>query len=200
MGLRRPASAVVPGFDDLLRGNKAYLVLTSLIGLLALVGGAAILFAASGTGLTVVMAAMAVLWAVTTAHHLLLAAPLTRARDASYVEARTAAHHTQPLTARAGVARHRGPLTLPGARLGRDPRLMKKLLIAVAVLTGIAFLAKRFAPDLSKIDWEKKFEAMPDNAPPKWMFTNIGAIRDNTERIIELLEGESAHELESSRK
>ncbi len=66
---------------------------------------------------------------------------------------------------------------------------MKKLLIAVAVLTGIAFLAKRFAPDLSKIDWEKKFEAMPDNAPPKWMFTNIGVIRDNTERIIELLEG-----------
>ena len=65
---------------------------------------------------------------------------------------------------------------------------MKKLLIAVAVLTGIAFLAKRFAPDLAKIDWEKKFEAMPDNAPPKWMFTNIGAIRDNTERIIELLE------------
>ena len=69
---------------------------------------------------------------------------------------------------------------------------MKKLLIAGAVLVGIAFLAKRFAPDLTKIDWEKKFEAMPDNAPPKWMFTNIGAIRDNTERIIELLEGESA--------
>ena len=69
---------------------------------------------------------------------------------------------------------------------------MKKLLIAVAMLVGIAFLAKRFAPDLSKIDWEKKFDAMPDNAPPKWMFNNIGAIRDNTERIIELLEGESA--------
>jgi hypothetical protein len=69
---------------------------------------------------------------------------------------------------------------------------MKKLLIAVAVLTGIAFLAKRFAPDLSKIDWEKKFEAMPDNAPPKWMFTNITAIRDNTERLIEMLEGSGA--------
>ena len=69
---------------------------------------------------------------------------------------------------------------------------MKKLLIAVAVLAGIAFLAKRFAPDLGKIDWEKKFEAMPDNAPPKWMFTNISAIHDNTERIIELLEGRAA--------
>jgi len=32
---------------------------------------------------------------------------------------------------------------------------------------------------------------MPDNAPPKWMFANIGAIRDNTERIIELLESET---------
>ena len=69
---------------------------------------------------------------------------------------------------------------------------MKKFLIGVAVLVGIAFLAKRFAPDLSQIDWEKKFEAMPDNAPPKWMFTNISAIRNNTERIIRLFEGESA--------
>ena len=32
---------------------------------------------------------------------------------------------------------------------------------------------------------------MPDNAPPKWMFSNISAIRSNTERIIELLESES---------
>ena len=74
---------------------------------------------------------------------------------------------------------------------GWDPRLMKKLLIAVAALVGIAVLAKRFAPDLTKIDWEKKFDAMPDNSPPKWMFTNISVIRDNTERIIELLEGET---------
>jgi hypothetical protein len=68
---------------------------------------------------------------------------------------------------------------------------MKKLLIGAAVLVGVAFLARRFAPDLGKIDWEKKFEAMPDDAPPKWMFSNIGAIRENTERIIELLEGDT---------
>ena len=79
-GFAASASAVVPGFDDLLRGNKAYLVLTSLIGLLAVFGGAAILFAASGTGLTLVMAAMAVLWAIATVHHLLLAAP-SRAQE-----------------------------------------------------------------------------------------------------------------------
>jgi hypothetical protein len=28
---------------------------------------------------------------------------------------------------------------------------------------------------------------MPDNAPPKWMFRNISAIREDTERILELL-------------
>ena len=66
---------------------------------------------------------------------------------------------------------------------------MKKVLIVVAVLVGLGVLVKRFAPDFGKIDWEKKFESMPDNAPPKWMFRNITAIRENTERIIELLEG-----------
>ena len=69
---------------------------------------------------------------------------------------------------------------------------MKKFLVLLAVAVGVGVLVKRFAPDLSQIDWEKKFEAMPDNAPPKWMFNNISAIRNNTERIIELLEGESA--------
>ncbi len=29
---------------------------------------------------------------------------------------------------------------------------------------------------------------MPGNAPPKWMFRNITAIRDNTDRILQLLE------------
>ena len=69
---------------------------------------------------------------------------------------------------------------------------MKKLFIVIAVLAALGFLLKRLAPDLGTIDWEKKFDAMPDSAPPKWMFNNIGAIRDNTERIIELLEGETA--------
>jgi hypothetical protein len=29
-----------------------------------------------------------------------------------------------------------------------------------------------------------------DNAPPKWAFNNISAIRENTDRILELLERE----------
>jgi hypothetical protein len=69
---------------------------------------------------------------------------------------------------------------------------MKKLLVFIAVVVGVGVVVKRFAPHLGQIDWERKFEAMPDNAPPKWMFNNIGAIRTNTERIIELLEAETA--------
>ena len=78
---------------------------------------------------------------------------------------------------------------------------MKKVLIiiVVAVLAGIALVAKRFAPGLGNIDWEKKFDEMPDNAPPKWMFNNIGAIRTNTERIIELLESPQADARSSAR-
>ncbi len=67
--------------------------------------------------------------------------------------------------------------------------MMKKLIVAVAVLVGVGYLAKRFAPKLGDVDWEKRFAALPDNAPPKWMFRNISEIHDNTERILELLEG-----------
>ena len=74
---------------------------------------------------------------------------------------------------------------------------MKKLLVLIAVLIGISVLVKRLAPDLGNIDWEKKFEAMPDNAPPKWMFRNITAIRENTDRILEVLEARPAGEAAS---
>jgi hypothetical protein len=65
---------------------------------------------------------------------------------------------------------------------------MKKVLVAVAALVGVGVLARLFGPKMGNIDWEKRFEAMPDNAPPKWMFRNITAIRENTDRILELLE------------
>jgi hypothetical protein len=68
---------------------------------------------------------------------------------------------------------------------------MKKLIVVVAVLLGVGYLAKRFGPKLGDVDWEKRFAAMPDNAPPKWMFRNISEIHDNTERILELLEGDA---------
>ena len=58
----------------------------------------------------------------------------------------------------------------------------------LAGFAGLGVLARRFAPKMAGIDWEKRFEAMPGNTRPKWMFRNITAIRENTDRILELLE------------
>ena len=41
---------------------------------------------------------------------------------------------------------------------------------------------------MQNIDWEKRIAALPENAPPKWMFRNVTAIGENTERILRLLE------------
>ena len=67
---------------------------------------------------------------------------------------------------------------------------MKKLLIVGGVALGAAFLAKRCASSCGGLDFERLIEGMPENAPPKWMFRNISAIRENTERILRLLESE----------
>jgi hypothetical protein len=56
------------------------------------------------------------------------------------------------------------------------------------VLAVLGVLARRPGPKMSAIDWEKRLKAMPGNAPPKWMFRNITAIRENTDRILQLLE------------
>jgi hypothetical protein len=66
---------------------------------------------------------------------------------------------------------------------------MKKILLFIGLIVGVGVLLKLVASKVPSIDWEQKFEAMPDNAPPKWMFSNISAIRSNTDRIIDLLQG-----------
>ncbi len=68
---------------------------------------------------------------------------------------------------------------------------MRKLVFAVVVLVGIAVLAKRFGAKWANVDWEERFESMPDDAPPKWMFRTISQIHDNTDRILELLQDRS---------
>ena len=68
---------------------------------------------------------------------------------------------------------------------------MKKVLAvfaAGAALAGLAVLARHFGRRMPNVDWAKRIESMPDNAPPKWMFRNVTAIRENTDRILELLE------------
>lgn len=66
----------------------------------------------------------------------------------------------------------------------------KKLLISAAAITGAALVAKRLASRSSGLDFGRLFERMPENAPPKLMFRNISVIRENTERILQLLESE----------
>lgn len=73
LGFAASATAVVPGFGQLMHGNKIYMTATSLIGLIALIGGVLMLVAESDAGLAVVMGAMVVLWLIATIHHSLLA-------------------------------------------------------------------------------------------------------------------------------
>jgi hypothetical protein len=73
LGFAASAVAVVPRFDQLLRGSKPYLAITSLLGLAALVAGVQVLVSSSGTGLTVLTATMVALWAIATTHHMELA-------------------------------------------------------------------------------------------------------------------------------
>jgi hypothetical protein len=72
LGVLASASAVVPGFTQLLHGNKAYLAGTSLLGLVALVAGIVTLWSAGSTALAVLMGALVVLWLASTTHHLML--------------------------------------------------------------------------------------------------------------------------------
>jgi hypothetical protein len=71
-------------------------------------------------------------------------------------------------------------------------KVLTVLVTAGAVLAGLRVVGRRFGPKMPNIDWEKRIESMPDNAPPKWMFRNITAIRENTDRILELLEPDRA--------
>ena len=67
---------------------------------------------------------------------------------------------------------------------------MKRLLLVGAAVMGAALLVRRGVRRCGGIDFEKMIERMPENAPPKWMFRNITAIRADGERILELLEAE----------
>lgn len=65
-----------------------------------------------------------------------------------------------------------------------------KLLIGIAIVAGAVVLAKRHALSRDGFDFESVLERMPDNAPPKWAYQNISAIRENTDRILELLDSQ----------
>ncbi len=63
-------------------------------------------------------------------------------------------------------------------------------LLKAAVLAGVGVMLLRFVgPKLSE-RMERMFEEAPEDFPPKWMYLNITAIRENTERILEALRQE----------
>jgi len=67
---------------------------------------------------------------------------------------------------------------------------MKKLLIAGGAVAGAIYVARDRLLRGDGFDFGGLIERMPDDAPPKWMFNNITAIRENTERILRLLESQ----------
>jgi hypothetical protein len=65
---------------------------------------------------------------------------------------------------------------------------MKKAWVIAAMVAGGALLAKALGSGVGKTDIGERIAAMPDTSPPKWIFTNVTAIRANTDRILALLE------------
>jgi hypothetical protein len=82
LGFVASASAVVPGFQQLLHGSRLYLTTTSVLGGAALAAGVVMLWTASGTALAWLMVALVLLWAMATTHHVVLARTEMRAPHA----------------------------------------------------------------------------------------------------------------------
>lgn len=74
--------------------------------------------------------------------------------------------------------------------------MKKKALVIAGALIGFAVLARTLRAKVHGGDFRKKafehwreaFEQMPEDSPPKWMFRNITAIRQNTDQILKLLQ------------
>jgi len=69
---------------------------------------------------------------------------------------------------------------------------VKKLVVVGAIVAGGVLITRLLALRLRNVDFADRIAAMPDTAPPKWVFMNITAIRGNTERILALLEAQEA--------
>jgi hypothetical protein len=92
LGFAASASAVVPGFEGLMHGNKTYLAATTLLGLVAFAGGLTVVIWSASAGLAVLVVAMAALWAISTTHHLLLATAKSEPTTAQLGAARGERH------------------------------------------------------------------------------------------------------------
>jgi hypothetical protein len=71
LGVVASISAVVPGFTELLRGSKLYLVAASILGLIAFGAGVCTIAGADASmGLAVLVLSTVALWAMSTLRHL----------------------------------------------------------------------------------------------------------------------------------
>ena len=65
---------------------------------------------------------------------------------------------------------------------------MKRAWVVAAVVAGVVLLVRALGSGVGKMDIGERIAAMPDTSPPKWIYTNVTAIRANTDRILALLE------------
>jgi hypothetical protein len=69
LGVGASATAVVPGFGDLIHGSRVYLVFASLLGLVALAAGAGALVGADTTMLAALVIATVAMWVMASVRH-----------------------------------------------------------------------------------------------------------------------------------
>lgn len=69
LGIVASMSAVVPGFNALMRGSRMYIVGTSILGLIALMAGIVAIANGEAIALAVLALTTVVLWALSTARH-----------------------------------------------------------------------------------------------------------------------------------
>jgi hypothetical protein len=64
---------------------------------------------------------------------------------------------------------------------------MKRVVVIACIGLAAAFVLRRFVAGGGE-GWEARLAKMPDTSPPKWMFSNIAAIRENTDKILERMD------------
>lgn len=69
--------------------------------------------------------------------------------------------------------------------------LLAKILKLAAILGGGMVILRLVGPKLSG-RMDRMMEEASDDFPPKWMYLNITAIRENTELILEALDKDQA--------
>lgn len=72
---------------------------------------------------------------------------------------------------------------------------MKRLVFKICMIGALVcfgMLVLRLAGPKLGERMQRRFEEAPEDWPPKWMYLNITAIRENTERILKMMGEEGA--------